>query len=166
MGEIREHTQHIEHIHDKTNLKVILGTILLFADLLLLFIFNLFFIMQWVAGNYSFFQVVKYIYMTSTFLAPIIFLIVGSFVILCLCRLKRDLHLLLWGGTLSIFIALFLFGIRAYATYYEPYNLQTNTIEIRCSKIYRSITLLHISDIQSPKIGWYEERVFDQIKQI
>ncbi len=143
-----------------------LANALLIAEIFLFIWFNLLFVMQWIAGGQSFFYAVKHVYNTSTLISPPVFFIVGLSVIMIYWAKQKTQPILLRFGILSILCAVLLFGARVYATHYEPHNLQINTIPIESSKIKQQIRLLHISDIQTPKIGWYEKWVFELINTL
>ena len=53
-----------------------------------------------------------------------------------------------------------------YATFIEPRNLEVIEIEIITDKIDGEVVIAHISDIQSKKIGAYEEKVFDTLAEL
>ena len=63
-------------------------------------------------------------------------------------------------------VAVLLFGVRIYATNIEPHMLLVKKVEIATSKVDRPVKILHISDIQSERIGWYERRAFKKMRQL
>lgn len=63
-------------------------------------------------------------------------------------------------------LVLFILSIRIYATHIEPYQLTLRTVVLPTAKLDRPLNLLHISDIQSEKVGHYEESVFSKIREI
>jgi predicted MPP superfamily phosphohydrolase/dolichol kinase len=63
-------------------------------------------------------------------------------------------------STLCLLAGLCLLGIRIYATHIEPYDLKLRTVTIYSDKVVKPFRILHMSDIQTDKVGKYEEDVF------
>lgn len=131
-----------------------------------LFIFlNMFYLFNWWSGELDFFLMVKFVYRVNTIYFPLL-LLTGAFMLLLyslrLERKKRVLRVV----TITFAWAGLLFGVRIYATHIEPYNLQVESITIHSAKIKNPIRLLHITDIQSDRVGAYEERVFALIREL
>ena len=53
-----------------------------------------------------------------------------------------------------------LLGLRIYAMNVEPWHPVVRKVTIETAKTDRPLRLLHLSDIQSPRVGQYEDRVF------
>ena len=62
--------------------------------------------------------------------------------------------------------SLLLLGVWSYASVIEPQWLRIEQIAIKSAKVSQELRILHISDIQSPWVGWYEERVFREIERL
>ncbi len=57
-------------------------------------------------------------------------------------------------------------GVRVYATHIEPRLLQVRHVTIKSSKVWRPLRILHITDVQSDRVGDYEERVFKTMREL
>lgn len=62
--------------------------------------------------------------------------------------------------------ALGLVGVRVYAMEIEPYRLQVREVVISSDKVARELRVLHISDIQSFRVGAYEQRAFARMREL
>ena len=62
---------------------------------------------------------------------------------------------------ICVILGILLGLLRVYATHIEPFALDVRFETIKSPKVQQPIRLLHVSDIQSEKVGGYERRVFD-----
>ncbi len=62
--------------------------------------------------------------------------------------------------------ALLLLSLRIYATHIEPYRLQVREATIYTNNVRQPLSVLHMSDIQSPGLGSYEARVFARVRAL
>jgi predicted MPP superfamily phosphohydrolase len=57
-------------------------------------------------------------------------------------------------------------GVGFYATYIEPHHLVVRQVTTETPKVTGPVRILHMSDIQSARMGGYEERVFAQARAL
>jgi len=103
-----------------------------------------------------FFSTIKKIYIFCVVVFP--FYLCVKFVLLHFVYKKKNYFRLVFA------ICIFFTGI--YATFIEPYMLFIKKIEIKSPKIKTPIKILHITDIQSTNVGWYEKKVFKKISEL
>ncbi len=139
--------------------------LLFWFQFLLWFGINLVLFFYFVGMHLSFFEWVKVTYGMNTIFFPIFFLVV-SVIILWNNHVRLREKKMVYAGWVGIGLALFIFGIRCYASYIEPYNLHVQTVTIESPKLHDTIRVLHISDIQSDTVGWYEEKVFQRMAEL
>ena len=109
-------------------------------------------------GRFSLFRTISFIYYSNFVVLPISGLI--FFFINLLRKKNSPLNLAILS------ISLVLLSIFIYATYVEPRSLRIIEIEINTDKFDTELTIAHISDIQSKRIGAYEKKVFEKIAEI
>jgi predicted MPP superfamily phosphohydrolase len=56
-------------------------------------------------------------------------------------------------------------SLGAYARFVAPYRIQVRRVEIRTPKVDRRVRIAHLSDIQSDRVGRYEEKVFERVRE-
>jgi uncharacterized protein len=108
--------------------------------------------------NPSFFAM-RIIYDFNTLIVPSALLVLGVIGIARWNRMPYERGILR-ASVFFLGMSLLLFGIRIYATHIEPYRLKLRTVTIRTNKVSRPLRILHVSDIQTSKVGVYEEKVF------
>lgn len=101
--------------------------------------------------------------MINTLFIPAVLLIVSMYGWIISHR-KKSKGWVYRVSTIYFLIALFLFGLRIYATHIEPHWLILRNATITTAKITKPLRILHISDIQSDTVGKYEIKVFNRIK--
>lgn len=126
---------------------------------------NLWFFLGRANHEYSFFEWVDVTYDFSTLYFPLGYLVPGL-LSLALARTNRLGARAEGLAAAGCVIALALLGVRMYATHYSPNNLQIRRVGFETPKVDREIRLLHLSDIQSARVGRYEERVFETIRSL
>ncbi len=62
--------------------------------------------------------------------------------------------------------AVLLVGLRVYATHVEPHRLKVRRVVVETEKISVPLRILHISDIQSARVGAYEEAAFAKMREL
>jgi uncharacterized protein len=126
--------------------------------------FNLFCLVREIMQP-SFFPFVRLVYNFNTLLLPLLLFITGAMAQAVWIKTQSDFSLFR-TGLLFMAAAVLLVLLRVYATHIEPHWLKVERVEIRTSKVTKPVKIMHISDIQSPRIGKYEERVFRIIKEL
>lgn len=113
----------------------------------------------------NFFSYVKNAYFFYTLVFPWIAIFVGLGILLLSLKnpLWRSVRI---TAAAAIFLGLLCFMARIYATHIEPYSLEIKEYTIYSAKITIPLRILHITDIQSPQVGRYEEKVFSLIKEL
>ena len=106
-------------------------------------------------------SVIKHAYNTNTMLLPVVLLVVAIAQTIFRDRTSTRHYLVV---SMWVCAALFLAGIRLYATHIEPYRIQVRELTIPSEKVVVPLKILHLSDIQSTSIGTYEESVFARIQ--
>lgn len=105
----------------------------------------------------NFFRSVAGLYAALTIWLPALL----AFVALVLLARRRR------GPAVALLIvAAVLGGLRLWATHIEPYQLRVVRVTIPSARVDRPIRILHISDIQSPAIGRYEEKAFAMMREL
>ena len=69
-------------------------------------------------------------------------------------------------GVLCFGISGFVFGLRFYMMEVEPERMQVRQLTLRSPEVSQPLRILHFSDVQSDRVGVYEERVFETIRQL
>ncbi len=108
------------------------------------------------AGFFSFFQFTGLFYNTATLWIPLILLPSGATALFAGWR--RDDRAWHAVAALAFFAAASGFGMRFYATHWEPGRLAVRQQTLPVEGLREPLRLLHISDIQSARIGTYEKR--------
>jgi uncharacterized protein len=120
------------------------------------------------SGRLQAFESIKWIYLTNFVVLPVIFL--GQMLWHSLNRRLRATSARkgIRNAECSIKVgcSLGLLAIFGYATLFEPYQLQVETVEIVSPKVSREVRILHLSDIQTIGVGRYEQHVFRQIRDL
>lgn len=123
------------------------------------------FLWHWSRFDFGFFTMVKRTYAFNTLIFPVLLLFSGTWVLL-ISRVNRQDRRLSAIGIGFIVCAFFFVGLRVYATHYEPHRLVLRTVTIESPKIKQPLRVLHITDIQSDRVGDYEKRVFARIQEL
>jgi len=116
-------------------------------------------------SHHFFFALVRALYAFNTIVWPVSLLAAGT-VVLTAIGLKRGDRSLARYAWASLILAVIVIGVRINATHIEPHRLILHTVPIETPKAARPIDILHISDIQSDRIGPYEDRVFARIREL
>lgn len=103
--------------------------------------------------------VIRVTYNTNTLYTPLLFGI-AALVLFAAPHGKKRI------ATIWLIAALLLLSLRVYGTHLEPRRLQVHEVTIHTPKVKRTLTVLHMSDIQSAGVGTYEEKVFDRIRAL
>ncbi|MDR0871489.1 MAG: metallophosphoesterase [Planctomycetaceae bacterium] len=77
-----------------------------------------------------------------------------------LCRNRRFVF-----AAIPLFFAAVLAGFSFDVLYREPYMLKVEHYEIKTSKVKKKLRVVFVADIQTDRIGWYEERTLQKIQQ-
>ncbi|MBI5154737.1 metallophosphoesterase [Candidatus Poribacteria bacterium] len=117
------------------------------------------------ARRANFFGAVRETYFALTVAAPAMLALTGVYG-LVLRRSGLRSPLLLRVSAACVVLAACTFGVRVYATHIEPRRLQVRTVRLESNRIHHPVRLLHISDLQSGKLGAYEERVFKVMRDL
>ncbi len=70
------------------------------------------------------------------------------------------------SGIAKIFLSFLCLGMFVYITLIEPINIQIERRTFFHPYVTETITLIHISDIQSNDVGCYEKKIFEILKSI
>ncbi|MCX7044722.1 MAG: hypothetical protein NTX50_04440, partial [Candidatus Sumerlaeota bacterium] len=112
--------------------------------------------------SFDFFDSVRRVYYFNTLWMPLLLGLAGG-AGLIVARIDRR------GRRWAIFnlaAAISLFGVYLYATHIEPRFVRVRVIKLDSPKITQSLRILHVTDIQSPRFGPFEERVFAQMRAL
>ncbi|MBN1515670.1 metallophosphoesterase [Candidatus Sumerlaeota bacterium] len=90
----------------------------------------------------------------------------GGAVLFMLWRQNRGVRFLLRSSMAAFIIGLALIALRVWATHIEPRNLRVRHVEFHSPKVSQPLRILHISDIQSPAVGAYEEKAVRMMAQL
>jgi hypothetical protein len=113
----------------------------------------------------SSFELIRTAYTFNTVVFPALLTISGTYGLYRSLRGRRNGALL--RGAAAVLLAGFLcVGARVYAGHIEPRRLVLRTVRIQTGKVDRPIRLLHISDVQSDKVGGHEERAFARMREL
>ncbi|MGJ3243791.1 MAG: metallophosphoesterase [Opitutales bacterium] len=102
---------------------------------------------------------------------PALLGVVGLLFVVAATPLARGLSLsvrrtwLAWGGGLLV-LALSLIGLRVWVHRIEPQRLVVRSLTLLSDKLLEPVRVLHLSDIQSGSVGPYEERIFEQVRNL
>jgi len=115
--------------------------------------------------RWHFIRAVKISYAFGTLWLPLLLAMGGGMAFFNWRRAGRDRRLAfasvgLLGG------AFFCAGVGFYATYVEPHLLIVRQVTIETPKVTAPVRILHMSDIQSARVGGYEARVFEQARAL
>lgn len=77
-----------------------------------------------------------------------------------LCRNRR-----FFPAVTLLLSAVILAGFSFDVLYWEPYRLKVERYEIKTAKVKRKLRVVFVSDIQTDRVGWYEERTLQKIQQ-
>lgn len=108
-------------------------------------------------GSVASFAIVRALYDTTTMWFPASAVVLAGFALAS----GQYRHAVL--GTL---VALGGASVRAYATHYEPTQLEVRRVTITTDKIDRRVRIVHISDVQADAIGAWEASVFETIRTL
>lgn len=111
------------------------------------------------------FSIIRKIYSLNTVAAPAVFLasaLLGAIV----CRRERSNFSLFRASMAYFSVAVVLVCVRIYATHIEPRRLVVRKVAFESSKVDLPLRILHISDIQSDKIGRYEQKAFTRMRNL
>lgn len=67
---------------------------------------------------------------------------------------------------LSLGLALVLGGLRVWASHVEPFRLEVREERLESPKVTRALRVVHLSDIQSGRVGEWERRVLDRVASL
>lgn len=67
---------------------------------------------------------------------------------------------------LRLAVALSLGGLRVWASHVEPFRLQVRAERLESAKVSRPLRLVHLSDVQSGRVGEWERRVLDRVASL
>ena len=104
------------------------------------------------------FESIRCIYLSNFLIFPAI----GLFYFLYTLRNKKTNFASIAILTISIAFG----ALYAYATHIEPRSIKVTEIEIPSDKIKTQLVIAHISDIQSARIGPWEQQVFKKLAQL
>lgn len=111
------------------------------------------------------FDIIRTTYNFNTIVAPGMFLaaaLLGIFV-----WRKRRSNLSLLRTSITYFcIGIALICVRIYATHIEPYHLVLREVSFKSSEVTQPLRILHISDIQSDRVGRYEQETFRWMRDL
>lgn len=125
---------------------------------------TLYLLIQYLAHPYFSLSTIKPIFNVWALIFPS-FLIVCGIAVWFRARFKKEKRFtriaFLW-----IAAGIGILAFRLYVTHIEPYRLKVREITIVSPKVNQSLRILHISDIQSHSVGWFEASVFKKIREI
>ena len=114
----------------------------------------------------SLFEGVKRLYAFNTLVIPCSLAVAGALALWCWRRAGRRQRWLFRAAGACLIGAFLGVGVRAYATYVEPRMLFVRQVDIVTAKVDRPLRILHISDIQSGRVGSYERRAFARMRAL
>jgi hypothetical protein len=104
-------------------------------------------------------------YRFNTWVMPAVFVTAGMLLV-WLWRTGRLTKSARTTGAIYMALGALLFCAYVYATHIEPAMLVVREVHIENSSLQVPLRVLHISDIQSARVGRYEERAIDRIKAL
>ncbi len=116
-------------------------------------------------GGRHFIRVVKTGYVFGTVWFPLLLAMGGVFAFFQWRRAGRDKRLA-FASVGLLATAFSCAGVGFYATYVEPHHLVVRQVTVITPKVTAPVRILHMSDIQSARVGGYEARVFDQARAL
>jgi predicted MPP superfamily phosphohydrolase len=137
-------------------LKNIMHTLLCFAAAY--FIVNLMLFALMIFTGHGIFRLIGNVYISNLVIIPAVAIV---YAIWSMIRRKRFAA----NITISIISIIFI-GTFIYATFIEPANLKIQHHTIQTDKFSGEITIAHITDFQSAKVGAYEESVIEKINEL
>lgn len=111
------------------------------------------------------FAMIRQIYNFNTILLPILFLVAAVAGFRTWRHRQHDRQVLRVSVIFAV-IALLAWGFRVYATHIEPYRLVLREVSIETKKVSRPLRILHITDIQSAKVGSHEQKAFARMRAL
>lgn len=115
---------------------------------------------QFVVHRDSLFFVVDAVYRFNTLYLPALLAAAA----LGLMALRPASVLLQRAPIALVVVAVLVFGTRVWATNIEPRLLQVRTERIGSPKVRRPLRIVHLSDIQSDRVGDYEREVVEVVR--
>lgn len=137
---------------------------ILFVGLIIFFIStNFLFFLRVKRSNL--FVLIKQTYDFNTIIFPIIAALLGIAGLIIWLKENRTKDVLV-VSILSIIISLVCTSVRIYATHIEPNRLLLRKVVITTPKVDHPVRIVHISDIQSEKVGKHEKRAFALVESL
>ncbi|MCP4108933.1 MAG: hypothetical protein GY749_25880 [Desulfobacteraceae bacterium] len=112
-----------------------------------------------IAGMITILRLIALLYIFNILVIPIFMAIIGIRQIRTEPNSRTD-------GILKCILSAIFFGIFVYVSLIEPENIRIEKHSIFSPKVTDTVTLIHISDIQSDNVGEYERKVFDMLGNI
>ncbi len=137
--------------------------VVLAAQPLLFLGMNLMFAVSAMGG--ALFITTRVAYIFNTLILPVNLVLAGAIGVLAWRKEGTDRRLLRVSA-LCFMAALGCFGARIYATHIEPNRLVIRHVTIETPKLTRVIKVLHITDIQADRIGRFQEKAFDKMREL
>lgn len=111
------------------------------------------------------FMMLKWIYFFNTVIFPAGLVIVAlMFFFKWRAHERGRDHLLI--AVICAVLSIVMISARIYMTYIEPNCLKVRKVVIETDKVSRPLRILHISDIQSGRVGSYEINAFRKMKEL
>lgn len=110
----------------------------------------------------SFFSVVGGLYRWNTVYGPVL-MAISAIVVL---RLRPSRAILRRAAFAMVVLAILAFGLRVWATHIEPRWLHVRSATLVSPKVEHPLRIVHLSDIQSDRVGAYEEKVVDVVRDL
>ena len=122
------------------------------------FIVNILLLALLIITGHNIFLLITNIYISN-------FVLIPAVAIICATRNIILRKSFIANITISL-ISIILIGTFIYATCIEPANLKIEHLTIQTDKFSGEITVAHVTDFQSAKVGSYEESVIDKLVEL
>ncbi len=119
----------------------------------------------WLLNGMNHFQFIRNVYMFNTVQLPPLILVLGLTALASVKSWRADRKSTA-AALFNICLAVFLGATHVWGTYIEPQWLAVRHERIVSVNARAPLRIVHITDIQSPRIGRYEERAFQKIADL
>ncbi|MCP4403534.1 MAG: hypothetical protein GY801_40290 [bacterium] len=105
-------------------------------------------------------RLIAILYIAGALALPLLFASIGAY------QLLVAGHHTWRSGATKLLLAIVCLGMFVYVSIIEPTNIQIEQYTILHPNVTETITLIHISDIQSNAVGTYEKKIFALLQDI
>lgn len=139
--------------------------VLFFALAMLVVGFNIIMLSKLLGPRPYMFQYVYYTFYFHALVLPPLMIASGAGALIAIRRGARAGRWMKRLSAASLTLGVAIAGVSVWATQIEPEMLSVQYIEIPTPKLSKPLRVLHITDIQTPGVGEYEERAFAMMRE-